>query len=981
MQLEFRALPSHPNLKIGISFADWDRKAVNGNSVGMFIWISSENGSGRPHCQELLLRDGDHCIARVSTFHETESVLSKLCPSKVDSSIFAHLCINRLILRKQGSISVLIADEFGVRHHLGTIHFKENTFTENEKPTFNLGVSPILISSLGRSGSTVLANSIGLHPEVCLIGSYPFEYRFFSYCLHATYITTSPANHDCSMGPDAFEKVNLFNTGFNPYNSRGFDRLLVNDNLRDFYETKFTCDTTVHFMEQAKAAIERITATKKTATAFIEKAVGSNLSNLAENIFPNLKEIVLMRNFWDMALSMIAFDVKRGTTSFYSENPDDWLIARAYQHCNLTIRSRLEGKIPVLYEDLIKNPKLCLTKLVGKLGLKQDKESIDAMLVPFTETPYLDRHKTDQNKKSEIRKWFSDEAVQAAEILLEQCRINKKNTSFELATWIGDINTTATSNDTSIRQVEESKPASVNWFEAFSWATNLNETIRQQNNLQQQLEKESLKKIHNQYKLDTENYTKGIASLTENLNAIELRAELAEKYAKTLDVERARLENYIRSREATAIENEVRYQLEIKSLRDSLMSELATHSDRASRAELYSKSLEVELEKHKKIIVTQQKGFDKELFLLRERLFELEKSNNSYANNENSYKASQLESEKQILNLINRTNLAEEYAKSLESERLRIYESFANEHDLRTKNEKLHTEELRAANERIDQLQEHCSLFKENTYGLKYQSLERRAEETNQIVKKKFFKQFQQIKQKKGVAMNQAEAEQLVNSFSHWHHKFEIFPNVFTPGSYNPKFLLDKLGLPADLAGKRVLDIGACDGYFSLELLTRGAHITALDYRPKTESGFAIMEKIKGVQIPHIVSSIYDINKNIGSFDIVLLLGVIYHLPDISSALWRLRKICKGTIFVESYVEDFGTEQPMARYYEAANLNGDGTNFWAPNLACMESMLRDCGFIIKNTHRWGDRALVEAEANGSDTKMALAYGTFNSKSF
>ncbi len=224
--------------------------------------------------------------------------------------------------------------------------------------------------------------------------------------------------------------------------------------------------------------------------------------------------------------------------------------------------------------------------------------------------------------------------------------------------------------------------------------------------------------------------------------------------------------------------------------------------------------------------------------------------------------------------------------------------------------------------------------------------------------------------------MDQAEAERLVKLHSHWHHKFEIFPNVITPGSYNPKFLLDKLGLPADLTGKSILDIGACDGYYSAELFARGANVTALDYRPKTTSGFAIMEKVREISIPHIVSSIYDINEDIGKFDVVLLLGVIYHLPDIPSALWKLRKICKGAIFIESYVEDFGTEQPMARYYEAANLYGDRTNFWAPNVPCMEAIIRDCGFIIKNTHKWNDRAMVEAEANGSDLKMKLAYGTF-----
>lgn len=226
--------------------------------------------------------------------------------------------------------------------------------------------------------------------------------------------------------------------------------------------------------------------------------------------------------------------------------------------------------------------------------------------------------------------------------------------------------------------------------------------------------------------------------------------------------------------------------------------------------------------------------------------------------------------------------------------------------------------------------------------------------------------------------MDRKAAERLVESHPNWHHRFEIFPNVFTPGSYNPEFLLEKLGLPSDLTGKKVLDVGACDGYYSAELLARGACVTALDYRPKSSSGFAIMEEIRQISIPHLVCNIFDIDESIGKFDIILLLGVIYHLPDISSALWKLRKICTGTLFMESYIEDFESKQPMAKYYEAATLNGDKTNFWAPNVACMESMLRDCGFTINNTQKWGDRAMVEAQANGSDEKMKLAYGTFSS---
>ncbi len=228
--------------------------------------------------------------------------------------------------------------------------------------------------------------------------------------------------------------------------------------------------------------------------------------------------------------------------------------------------------------------------------------------------------------------------------------------------------------------------------------------------------------------------------------------------------------------------------------------------------------------------------------------------------------------------------------------------------------------------------------------------------------------------------MDKTTAIKLVEQYQHWHQKFEIFPDVVTPGSYDPNFLLQEMHLPESLAGKTALDVGSCDGFYSSELHKRGADVTALDYRPKTVSGFSITEEVMGISIRHLVANVYDIGPHLGQFDIVLCLGVIYHLPDIPAAIWKLRQVCCGTLFLETYVEELGTPDssnvPLCRYYEGGSLADDPTNFWAPNAACVEAILRDCGFLIKASHRWGDRLLVEAEPTKVGTKMSVAYGAY-----
>ena len=218
--------------------------------------------------------------------------------------------------------------------------------------------------------------------------------------------------------------------------------------------------------------------------------------------------------------------------------------------------------------------------------------------------------------------------------------------------------------------------------------------------------------------------------------------------------------------------------------------------------------------------------------------------------------------------------------------------------------------------------------------------------------------------------------EDMVRSLPHWHHDFEIAPGLWTKGTYNPEFMLEKLQLPADLRGMRILDVGPSDGFFSMTLARRGADVTAVDYRDKDEHGFGVMERVSGLTFSYHNVNIYEINnRNLGKFDIILFLGVLYHLPDMLRALHILHGVCRGSIFVETEGEpDLTPGVATARYYEADTLNGDSSNFWAPNKECLSALLRDAGFIAKREEGWGRRLFVEATAGPSTHKMAVGYG-------
>ena len=225
--------------------------------------------------------------------------------------------------------------------------------------------------------------------------------------------------------------------------------------------------------------------------------------------------------------------------------------------------------------------------------------------------------------------------------------------------------------------------------------------------------------------------------------------------------------------------------------------------------------------------------------------------------------------------------------------------------------------------------------------------------------------------------MNKADAQAIVDSRPWWYHKFEIFPDVITPGVYEPHGTLQLLELPLDLNEKRILEIGPADGFFTKVLAERGAEVTAVDYAARDFHGFAIMEKLAGKRFNFIQSNIYEI-VNIGfrPFDIVLCLGVLYHLPDLCRAIWSIRPLVADSLIVETLISLDHNDEPIAEYLPAASVNGDSTNFWAPNLRCCEAILADAGYLVMKTFVHDNRAVLHCRrdpAPGAGNKMELAY--------
>jgi tRNA (mo5U34)-methyltransferase len=181
-----------------------------------------------------------------------------------------------------------------------------------------------------------------------------------------------------------------------------------------------------------------------------------------------------------------------------------------------------------------------------------------------------------------------------------------------------------------------------------------------------------------------------------------------------------------------------------------------------------------------------------------------------------------------------------------------------------------------------------------------------------------------------------------------YYHSIELPDGRIIPGVQSvekQRWRIGQFPIPQDLRGKRVLDIGAWDGWFSFEMERRGAQVVAVDSTSATK--FQEAKAMIGSKVEHVVADIqYLTPQDIGYFDIVLFFGVLYHLKHPMLALERVAELATDLACVESFVTDdqpYGTI-PAMEFYEGTELAGQFDNWVGPNISCLLALCRTAGF-------------------------------------
>ena len=222
-----------------------------------------------------------------------------------------------------------------------------------------------------------------------------------------------------------------------------------------------------------------------------------------------------------------------------------------------------------------------------------------------------------------------------------------------------------------------------------------------------------------------------------------------------------------------------------------------------------------------------------------------------------------------------------------------------------------------------------------------------------------------------------------IKAIPRWYHKIALPDGTVTPG-FAPIYA-KRYCIPDDLTGKRVLDIGAWDGYWTWEALRRGAaEVVAIDdfsdhagpleiKRNKWETfdlcreAFGFTEKLggglyagwaneAGQAVRRNEMSVYDIEQ-LGKFDVVFFFGTIYHLKNPLLALEKISAVCEGAIYVETASLDdcspyqggvghgFNRNEVVMEFYSGKQYGENEENWWVPTLECLGAMLKSVGFV------------------------------------
>jgi tRNA (mo5U34)-methyltransferase len=221
------------------------------------------------------------------------------------------------------------------------------------------------------------------------------------------------------------------------------------------------------------------------------------------------------------------------------------------------------------------------------------------------------------------------------------------------------------------------------------------------------------------------------------------------------------------------------------------------------------------------------------------------------------------------------------------------------------------------------------------------------------------------------MSLSPAQIQAKVDALGPWFHNLDLNGVPTAPAHFLGDYPAVKWrrfadAIPRDLTGKTVLDIGCNAGFYSMQMKRRGAaRVVGIDSDDEYLEQARFAADVTGLDIEFRRLSVYDVGALREKFDVVLFLGVLYHLrhpllaldliyEHVSDDLLLFQSMQRGSAEVKALQNDYDFwtadifddhDYPKMHFVEHKYAQ-DWTNWWIPNRACAEAMLRSAGFAI-----------------------------------
>lgn len=296
---------------------------------------------------------------------------------------------------------------------------------------YSAQLQPLMITSLPRSGSTWLMHLLAHHPEIIAYRHYPYENYAAKYWLYNMLkVFAEPGHYLNRDNRDELFNLNLDWIQYHCYQNSPFNTWFGEEYLAQL--VGFCQHSIDQFYQQVAQEQQFIQG-----RYFAEKFGPGYVTGLFHELYPQAREIILVRDFRDVLCSMLAFTQKIGHAGFGLEHleQDEAIFAQIQLRAQSLVhywQLRTQQALLIRYEDLLLKPQVTLKQILHYLEL--DSQVVEHMLNSATQdTQELQAHRTSQQPKASINRWHRDMNAALKQLCHSQLHVELSTFDYELS--------------------------------------------------------------------------------------------------------------------------------------------------------------------------------------------------------------------------------------------------------------------------------------------------------------------------------------------------------------------------------------------------------------------------------------------------------------------------------------------------------------------------------------------------------------------